>query len=81
MRLLRQLRPAAGAFAEFAVAGGAALHVNLLAGLHRTLAGGRALPVGAHVDIPAGNLLRRGGRADPVDARRFFLLRQRRRCQ
>ena len=46
---LCDLRPAAGAFAELAVAGGAFLHIDLLAILHRAAAGRRALSVGPHV--------------------------------
>src|SRR5262245_40394254 len=58
-------RPACGALAELAVTGGAALHVQRLALLHGALAGRQALPVRSDGDVPAGNLLRRGGAADP----------------
>src|SRR5947199_5198016 len=68
-------RPAAGALAKLAVACRAALHVDGLAGLYRALAGRQAVAVRPNVDVPAGNLGRRGGATD-VEAWRGVSLRR-----
>src|SRR4029077_7042311 len=56
-----ELGKTALAFAESSMAGRALLGVDLRAPLHRAFAGGQAHAVAAaHVDIPSGDLLRRG---------------------
>ena len=85
-----ELRPAAGAFAELAMAGRAFRHVNLFALLHRALPGRRALPIRTNVDVPSGDLLHGRGLADVEACVRFRSLRfrgrlrglrQNRRCE